>query len=114
LIFFGITEISSKYLWILSDVGLEGNEIADNLAKMGTMLRIKEMPPHADTLKKLLNGKIATEYIQEADDLAATKKWREIHKSWAEYKGKPSLHCATSRKVAGLIPDGVIGVFSLT
>jgi hypothetical protein len=40
-------------------------------------------------LKKLLNSKIARKYKQEADELAATKKWRDIHKIWAEYKGKP-------------------------
>jgi hypothetical protein len=28
-------------------------------------------------------------YKQEADQLAATKKWRDIPKFWAEYKGKP-------------------------
>jgi hypothetical protein len=28
-------------------------------------------------------------YKQEADELAATKKWRDTHKIWAEYKGKP-------------------------
>jgi hypothetical protein len=27
-------------------------------------------------------------YKQEADELVATKKWRGIHKIWAEYKGK--------------------------
>ena len=26
---------------------------------------------------------------QEANELAATKKQRDIHKIWAEYKGKP-------------------------
>jgi len=35
-----------------------------------------------------LNSKIATKYKQEADELAATKKWRDIHKIWAEYKDK--------------------------
>jgi len=28
-------------------------------------------------------------YKQEADELAATKKWRDIHKILAEYKSKP-------------------------
>ena len=28
-------------------------------------------------------------YKKEADKLATTKKWRDIHKIWAEYKGKP-------------------------
>jgi hypothetical protein len=28
-------------------------------------------------------------YKQEADKLAMTKKLRDIHKIWAEYKGKP-------------------------
>jgi hypothetical protein len=28
-------------------------------------------------------------YKREANELAATKKWRDIHKIWAEYKGKP-------------------------
>jgi head-tail adaptor len=28
-------------------------------------------------------------YTQEANKLATTKKWRDIHKTWAEYKGKP-------------------------
>jgi hypothetical protein len=36
-----------------------------------------------------LNRKTAKEYKQEADELAATKKWRDIHKIWAAYKGKP-------------------------
>lgn len=34
--------------------------------------------------KKLLNHKIAMKYKQEAGKLATTKKWREIHKIWAE------------------------------
>jgi head-tail adaptor len=29
-------------------------------------------------------------YKQEADELAATEKWRDIQKIWAEYKGKPT------------------------
>ena len=36
-----------------------------------------------------MNRKIATKYEQEADELAATKKWRDIQKIWAEYKDKP-------------------------
>ena len=36
-----------------------------------------------------MNHKIATKYKQEANELAATKKWRDIHKILAEYKGKP-------------------------
>jgi hypothetical protein len=40
-------------------------------------------------LKKLLNSKIATKYKQEANELAATNKWRDNHKICAEYKGKP-------------------------
>jgi hypothetical protein len=36
-----------------------------------------------------LNCKIATKYKQEADELGTAKKWRDIHKIWAEYKGKP-------------------------
>jgi len=36
-----------------------------------------------------LNRKIATKYEQEAEELAATKKWRDIQKIWAEYKSKP-------------------------
>jgi hypothetical protein len=35
-----------------------------------------------------LNRKIAKKYKKEANELAATKKWRDIHKIWAEYKGK--------------------------
>jgi hypothetical protein len=27
--------------------------------------------------------------VEEANELAAAKKWRDIHKIWAEYKGKP-------------------------
>jgi len=61
----------------------------DKLAKEGTTLHTKETPTQADSLKKLLNHKIAKKYKQEADELAATKKWRDIHKIWAEYKGKP-------------------------
>jgi hypothetical protein len=37
-----------------------------------------------------LNHKIITKYKQEANELAVTKKWRYIHKNWAEYKGKPT------------------------
>jgi head-tail adaptor len=40
-------------------------------------------------LKNLLNCTIATKYKQKADELAATKKWRDIVEIWAEYKGKP-------------------------
>ena len=52
-------------------------------------LPTKGTPLQADTLKMLLNCKIAMKYKQEADKLAATKKWRDIHKILAEYKGKP-------------------------
>jgi hypothetical protein len=72
-----------------SHVRLEGNKTADKLAKQETTLHTKETPLHADTPKKLLNYKMATKYKQEADKLAATKKWRDSHKIWAEYKGKP-------------------------
>jgi hypothetical protein len=77
------------FQWVPSHVGLEGSEIADKLAKKGTTLHTKETPSQADSLKKLLNCKIATKYKQEADQLAATKKWRDIDKFWAEYEGKP-------------------------
>ena len=49
----------------------------------------RRTPTQAGSLKKLLNRKIVTKYEQEADELAATKKWRYIHKIWAEYKDKP-------------------------
>jgi len=42
----------------------------------------------AASLKQHLNGKIATKYKQEADKLAATKNWSDIHENWAEYEGK--------------------------
>jgi len=29
------------------------------------------------------------ELKQDADELVPTNKWRDIHKFWAEYKGKP-------------------------
>ena len=72
-----------------SHVGLEGNEIADKLDKKGTTLHTEETHTQVDSLKNLFNRKIATQYKQEADELAATKKWRDIHKIWAAYKGKP-------------------------
>jgi hypothetical protein len=39
-------------------------------------------------LKNILNRTIATKHKQEANELAATKEWRDIFKIWAEYKGK--------------------------
>jgi len=44
--FFRSTEISSKYLWVPSHVGLEDNEIADKLAKKDTTLHAIETPLH--------------------------------------------------------------------
>ena len=35
-------------------------------------------------------------YKQEAKKLATTKKWRDIHKIWAEYKGKPRKEAVTN------------------
>jgi len=72
------------------------NETADKLSKKGTTLHTKEMPFKADTLKKLLNRKIAKKYKQEANELATTKKWRDIHKIWAEYKGKARKEAAAN------------------
>jgi hypothetical protein len=69
--------------------GLEGNEIADKLAKKGTKLHTKETSLQAESEKKLLNHKIATKYKQEADKLATIRKWRDNHKIWTEYEGKP-------------------------
>jgi len=77
------------FQWVPSHVGLEGNEIADKLAKKGTTLHTKETPTQGDSLKNLLNRKIAMQYKQETDELAATKKWRDNHKIWAAHKGKP-------------------------
>ena len=59
------------------------------LTKKGTTLHTIETPLQTDTLVKLLNRKMATRYKQEDDEQAATKKWRDIHKIRAEYKGKP-------------------------
>jgi ribonuclease HI len=67
-----------------SHVGHEGNKIAEKLAKKGTTLHTKETPSQADSLKKFLNHKIAMKYKQEANELAITKKLRDIHKIWAE------------------------------
>jgi hypothetical protein len=63
------------FQWVPFRVGLERNETADKPAKKGTTLHGKETPLRADTLKKLLNHKIVTKYEQEADELAATKRW---------------------------------------
>ena len=76
------------FQWVPSHVELEGNEIADKLAKKGTTLHTTETPLQAKSLKKLLNCKIAMKYKQEAEKLATTKKWTDIHKIWAEYNGK--------------------------
>ena len=65
------------------------DEKADKVAKKGTTLHTTETPLQAETLKKLLNLKIAKKYRLKADDMAATKKWRDFHKIWVEYKGKP-------------------------
>jgi len=82
-----------------SHVGLQSNETADKLAKKGTTSQGKESPLQADSLKKLLNCKIATKYKQEADELAATKKWRDIHKIWAGYKDKPRKEAVASFRI---------------
>jgi hypothetical protein len=58
------------------------------MLRMRVTSHTKRTPLQADTLKKLLNRKIATKYKQ-ADELAATKNWRGIHKILAEYTGKP-------------------------
>jgi len=58
-------------------------------SQKGSTFHCKESSLQVDTLKKHLNCNIAMKYKQEADKLAATKKWRDIHKIWAEYKGKP-------------------------
>jgi ribonuclease HI len=56
-----------KFQWVPSHVGIEGNKTADKLAKKGTTLHTIETPSQADSLKKLLNCKIAMKYKQEAD-----------------------------------------------
>jgi len=68
------------FQWVPFHVGLEGNKIAEKLAKNGTTLHTKETSLRANTLKKLRNCKIATKYNQETNKLAITKKWRDIHK----------------------------------
>jgi hypothetical protein len=77
------------FWWVPSRVRLEGNEIADKLAKKGITLHAKQTPLQADTLNKLLNRKMATKHKQETDKLSATRKRKDCHKIWAEYKGKP-------------------------
>jgi ribonuclease HI len=47
------------FQWVPSHVGLDGIETADKLAKTGTTAHTKETPTQADSLKKLLNHKIA-------------------------------------------------------
>jgi len=47
-------------------------------------------------MSKLLNRKIDMKFKQEADEPAATKKQRDIHKIQAEYKGKPRKEVATN------------------
>ena len=76
-------------LWVPFHVRLEGKEIADKLSKKGIALHTKETPSQADTLKKPPNHKIAKKYKQDANELGTTKKWRDVHKIWAEYKDKP-------------------------
>ena len=74
------------FQWVPSRVTLDGKERADKPAKKGTAVHAKESPLQADPLKKLLNCKVAIQCKQEADELATTKKWRDIHKIWATYK----------------------------
>jgi len=62
--------------------------MADKLAKKGTTLHSKETSLQADTLKKHLNCNIAMKYNKKQTSWLQ-QKWRNIHKIWAEYKGKP-------------------------
>ena len=62
------------FQWVSSHVGLEGNEMAHKLVIYGTTLYSKETTSQADSLKILLNHRIAMKYKQEADKLATTKK----------------------------------------
>jgi hypothetical protein len=73
--------------WFASHVSLEGKEIADKLATKGTTLLTKETPTHTDSLNKLLNRKIAMKYKPEAGQALYNKEMRDIHQTWAEYKG---------------------------
>jgi ribonuclease HI len=61
------------FQWLSSHVGLEGNEIAEKLAKKGTTLHTIETPLQADILSRQ----------------AGCNKEMDNHKIWAEYKGKP-------------------------
>jgi len=62
-------------------------------------LHTKETPLKADLLEKLLNLKIATQHKQEGYKLTATKKWRDIHKIWAEYKDKPRKEAVANFRI---------------
>ena len=43
-----------------------------------------------------LSRRIATKYKQKPGELAATKKWKDSHKIWAEYKDKPRMQAIPS------------------
>ena len=46
------------------------------------------MPLQINSLKKLLNCQLIQKYTEEYDKLAATKKLRDIHKTWSDCKSK--------------------------
>jgi hypothetical protein len=69
--------------------------------------------PQVNTMLHVSNGTVrqtaTLPSVQQRPTLAV--KWHEITPQYHTYSMAQLRHCATSRKVAGSIPDGVIGIF---
>ena len=77
------------FQWVPSHVGLQGNELADILAKKGTKLHTSANPLQISTMQMLVSKTTGKIHRQEISIQSKNKKWENIHKHWEVCKNKP-------------------------
>ena len=78
-----------KYIviqWIPAHVGLQGNEMADTLAKKGTTLSKTNTILDAQEIKSLLRKRAMQNYKPTTIKYTKDKQWANIQQEWAVNK----------------------------